>query len=113
MVYYDCVLVSLMLCALDSQTELHVHLYANTLAVVTIDARTGHLALKNTGELATSGRGSRFLIVSEKLNFAPSRLFGTLGQLRIGVSLAHSMSDNAKLIVSSLTDYSGICAAES
>jgi mediator of RNA polymerase II transcription subunit 14 len=84
----------------DSQLALHVDLYADIKAIVTIDVRTGQLSLKDTGELATAGRGSRFMTLSEGLNFAPSKLFIVLSRLRIStiIDLVQQKANSLGLI---------------
>ncbi|KAG2126062.1 mediator complex subunit MED14-domain-containing protein [Suillus clintonianus] len=62
--------------------SLRVHLCADEVAIVSIDARTGRLSIRDTGDLAAAGRGPRFSAISDKLNEAPNMLFDVLIRLR-------------------------------
>lgn len=53
---------------------------------VTVDSRTGRLNLRSIGDLATAGRGPRFLKISERLNEDPN-LLSALTNLRILVNI--------------------------
>lgn len=50
-----------------------------------MDSRTGHMNLRDTGDLAAAGRGLRFAAISEKLNENPHSLFDALSHLRLQV----------------------------
>jgi len=64
---------------------LRVHLCADQVLIITIDTRTGRLGLRDTGDLASAGRGPRFALFSEKLNENPSILMDALFRLRLAV----------------------------
>lgn len=85
---------------------LHVHLCADETVIITIDSRTGRLTLRDTGDLATGGRGIRFSAISEKLNENPTILLEALARLRISASIFPSIFGN-QLRFSS--DYLRLC----
>ena len=60
------------------------------MALTTIDARTGRINLRDTGDLAAAGRGHRFIIISDKLNESPQMLLEALAKLRLNVSFFFS-----------------------
>ena len=64
---------------------LRVYLCADEVLIITIDTRTGRLSLRDTGDLASAGRGPRFAIFSDKLNENPSILMDALCRLRLSV----------------------------
>jgi mediator of RNA polymerase II transcription subunit 14 len=69
----------------DNTNALRVHLCADEVVIVTIDPRTGRLNLRDTGDLAATGRGPRFAVISEKLNENPTVLLDALIRLRLNV----------------------------
>jgi mediator of RNA polymerase II transcription subunit 14 len=56
------------------------------MALTTIDARTGRINLRDTGDLAAAGRGHRFVVILDKLNESPPMLLELLAKLRLSVS---------------------------
>ncbi|TFY52257.1 hypothetical protein EVG20_g10628 [Dentipellis fragilis] len=64
-------------------TALQAHLCADEIVTVTIDARTGRLNLRDTGELGSAGRAPRFAAINEKLNENPGMLLEALVRLRM------------------------------
>ncbi|TFK44507.1 mediator complex subunit MED14-domain-containing protein [Crucibulum laeve] len=70
---------------------LRVHLCADEVVIITVDARTGRINLRDTGDLAAAGRGPRFSAISEKLNENPTILLEALVRLRI-----HTITDLAE-----------------
>lgn len=71
---------------LDVSTHLRVHLCADEVVVVSIDMRTGRLGIRDTGDLAASGRAPRFQTITEYLNINPPLLADFLLRLRLNVS---------------------------
>ena len=66
---------------------LQTHLVADEMALTTIDARTGRINLRDTGDPAAAGRGPRFIVISERLNENPPMLLEALVRLRLHVSI--------------------------
>ena len=64
---------------------LQTHLVADEMALTTIDARTGRISLRDTGDLAAAGRGHQFIVISNKLNESPPMLLEALAKLRLNV----------------------------
>jgi mediator of RNA polymerase II transcription subunit 14 len=63
---------------------LRVRLCGNEEAVlVTLDARTGRLSLRDTGDLAAAARGSRLGSLGDRLNESPVMLLDALARLRL------------------------------
>lgn len=73
--------------SLGPSSALRIRLCAEEIVIVTIDPRTGHLSLRDTGDLASAGRGPRFSSLVEKLNEIPDMLVDLLMRLRVIVSL--------------------------
>jgi len=69
---------------------LRVLLCSDEIVIVTIDARTGRLTLRDTGDLASASRAPRFSVISEKLNENPTVLFEALYRLRVNVGILSS-----------------------
>ncbi|CAL1707828.1 unnamed protein product [Somion occarium] len=67
----------------DVSTHLRVHLCADEVVVVSIDMRTGRLGIRDTGDLAASGRAPRFQTITEYLNINPPLLADFLLRLRL------------------------------
>ncbi|KAF8972893.1 mediator complex subunit MED14-domain-containing protein [Flammula alnicola] len=73
---------------LEGETQaLQAHLCADEVVIITIDARTGRLNLRDTGDLAAAGRGPRFAVFSDRLNENPTFLMDALFRLRISTIL--------------------------
>lgn len=68
---------------------LRVHLCVDEVAVVSIDTRTGHINIRDIGDLAAAGRGPRFTAISQRLHEAPSLLPNALASLRYIVCIFH------------------------
>lgn len=64
---------------------LHVRLFADEVVVVSVDARTGRLALHATGDMSAAGRASRFALISERLDAGIGTLLESLVRLRLNV----------------------------
>ncbi|KAK2467838.1 hypothetical protein APHAL10511_000133 [Amanita phalloides] len=62
---------------------LRVQLCEDEIVLITIDARTGRLNMRDTGDLAAAGRSQRFMSFTEKLNEDPTMLLGALIRLRL------------------------------
>lgn len=89
---------------------MHVRLFADEVVVVSIDARTGRLALHATGDMSTAGRASRFALISERLDAGGVTLLDALVRLRLNVChLRHY--DNVELLYN-LLDYCRNIGAE-
>ncbi|KIY71148.1 MED14-domain-containing protein [Cylindrobasidium torrendii FP15055 ss-10] len=67
----------------DIAPSLRVRLCADEVVTVTIDPRTGLLTLRDTGDLASAGRGPRITAVTERLNEHPDMLRTALMKLRV------------------------------
>ncbi|KAA1472975.1 MED14-domain-containing protein [Dentipellis sp. KUC8613] len=67
----------------SGSTALQAHLCADEIVTVTIDARTGRLNLRDTGELGSASRAPRFAAINEKLNENPGMLLEALVRLRM------------------------------
>ncbi len=66
---------------------LRIHLCADEIILVTIDARTGRLNMRDTGDLAAAGRSLRFTALNEKINENPALLSEVLIRLRSSVGI--------------------------
>ncbi|TDL22587.1 MED14-domain-containing protein [Rickenella mellea] len=66
----------------NDSVVLRVHLCAEEMVIVSIDPRTGRLALRDTGDLAAAGRGPRFAIISDRINDYPPVIYDALVRLR-------------------------------
>lgn len=73
-------------CVTGLSQALRVHLCGDEVLIITIDARTGRLNLRDTGDLAAAGRGPRFVTFSDRLNENPAFLMDALFRLRLSVS---------------------------
>ena len=73
--------------ATDTSAALRVRLCADEIILVTIDARTGRLNMRDTGDLAAAGRSQRFTSFNEKINENPTTLSEALIRLRSSVSI--------------------------
>ena len=71
----------------DISAALRVRLCADEIILVTIDARTGRLNMRDTGDLAAVGRSQRFTSFNEKINENPTTLSEALIRLRSSVSV--------------------------
>lgn len=65
---------------------LKTHLVADELVITTIDPRTGRFHLRDTGDLAASGRGPILSLFSDRLSDNPLTHGQILVQLRTSVS---------------------------
>ena len=92
---------------------MQVNLCADEVVIITLDARTGRLSLRDTGDLAAAGRGPRFATITDTLNLNPTLLIDALFTLRITVG---SMHQPLLLLVrgaDDVTDYLGPRRAKS
>lgn len=80
----------------DTIQALRIHLCADEIVTVTVDSRTGRLNLRSIGDLATAGRGPRFLKISERLNEDPN-LLSALTNLRV-LTIIDSAEQKAKYL---------------
>ncbi|KAF8621558.1 hypothetical protein AX15_007725 [Amanita polypyramis BW_CC] len=76
---------------------LRVCLCADEVVLVTIDARTGRLNMRDTGDLAATGRSQRFMSITDKLNENPAMLFDALVHLRL-LTIADLAEQKAKYL---------------
>ncbi|KAF9559893.1 MED14-domain-containing protein [Agrocybe pediades] len=67
----------------DDAQALQILLCSDEVVIVTIDARTGRLTLRDTGDLASASRAPRFSVISDRLNDNPTMLVEALYRLRI------------------------------
>lgn len=58
---------------------------------VSLDARTGLINLRDTGDLGVAGRAPRFMSITDKLNENPAFLLEALVRLRLNVSIYVSL----------------------
>lgn len=65
---------------------------------VSLDARTGLINLRDTGDLGVAGRAPRFKSITDKLNENPAFLLEALVRLRLNVSTRSSSIARASLI---------------
>ena len=72
---------------LDSALSLRVNLCEDQNIIVNLDARTGKLVLRDTGDLAAAGRGPRFQTVADKLNEQPWVVPEAMVRLRYSVCI--------------------------
>lgn len=70
----------------DGWDVIRVHLCGDEIVTITVDARTGQISLRDSGDLAAAGRGPRFSAISQKLNESPGLLIEALRRLRLAVS---------------------------
>lgn len=71
----------------DLSAALRIRLCADEIILVTIDARTGRLNMRDTGDLAAVGRSQRFTALNEKINENPTLLSEALIRLRSSVGI--------------------------
>ncbi|KXN90150.1 Mediator of RNA polymerase II transcription subunit 14 [Leucoagaricus sp. SymC.cos] len=76
---------------------LRIHLCADEMVIVTIDPRTGRIALRDTGDLAAAGRGPRFTAITEMINDDPTVLYSAVFRLRF-VIIADLAEQKAKYL---------------
>ncbi|EMD37772.1 hypothetical protein CERSUDRAFT_73593 [Gelatoporia subvermispora B] len=81
----------------DGSYTLRTHLCADEIVVVTIDARTGRLNLRDTGDLAAAGRGSRFALLTQTLNENPTMLVQLLVTLKFS-TITEAVEQKAKYL---------------
>lgn len=86
-------------CVTGLSQALRVHLCGDEVLIITIDARTGRLNLRDTGDLAAAGRGPRFVTFSDRLNENPAFLMDALFRLRLSVS-RHSSRRRYQIYIS-------------
>ena len=83
--------------SLDDFAALKVHLCADEYITVTIDPRTGHITLRDTGGLAASGRGPRYALFSDRINENPFVVYNILVGARFDVSIVASATRHVEL----------------
>ncbi|KAF8909892.1 MED14-domain-containing protein [Mucidula mucida] len=66
-----------------SSCALRIRLCAEEIVIITLDPRTGHLNVRDTGDLASAGRGPRFAALTAQLLEHPDWLVDYLMRLRI------------------------------
>ncbi|KAF8629115.1 hypothetical protein AX17_005701 [Amanita inopinata Kibby_2008] len=76
---------------------LRVRLCADEIIMITIDARTGCLNLRDTGDLAATGRSQRFMAFAEKLNENPTIISEALIRLRL-LTITDMVEQKAKYL---------------
>ncbi|KAF4567770.1 mediator complex subunit [Pleurotus pulmonarius] len=64
-------------------SALRIHLCANEEVLITIDARTGRLSLRDSADLAAASRGIQFNTISDLINDNPLILYEALLRLRM------------------------------
>jgi hypothetical protein len=64
---------------------MHVRLCGDEYVVVSLDIRTGRLALRDMGGLSAAGRAQRLAVLADRVNENPPALLTALAQLRISV----------------------------
>ncbi|KAF9497312.1 MED14-domain-containing protein [Pleurotus eryngii] len=64
-------------------SALRIHLCANEEVLITIDARTGRLSLRDSADLAAASRGIHFNTISDLINDNPLILYEALLRLRM------------------------------
>jgi hypothetical protein len=69
-----------------STSALRVNLCADEVIVITMDPRTGRLNMRDTGDLAASGRVPKFTMITDAINANPTILTEALMRLRYLVS---------------------------
>lgn len=95
----------------EGALALKTHLCADETVVVTIDPRTGRLSMRDTGDLAAAGRGSRFTQISDYINHNPLALPEALAHLRIQVKASRCFSISGQLLTFNV-DHFGQSRAE-
>lgn len=83
------------------------------MVIITLDARTGRLNLRDTGDLAAAGRGPKFATFTDELNKNPTLLIDALFGLRINVGSMHQPLVSSLSGADDVTDYFGPCRAKS
>ncbi|OCH90250.1 MED14-domain-containing protein [Obba rivulosa] len=81
----------------DGSHALKTHLCADEMVIVTLDPRTGRLNLRDTGDLAAAGRGSRFALLTQTLNENPTMLIHFLVTLKFS-TITESVEQKAKYL---------------
>ena len=73
----------------NTNTVLCVRLCASQLVHIVVDARTGRINLRDTGDLGTAGRSHRFTPFAERLNENAAVLLDVLMHIRVLVCTLH------------------------